>query len=267
MLTSLVHSLNQDAIGILFCSFASWVPADILTPSDTFSWCVFWIILGLEFWTDYHTVIDTHHWELTKFMGSTGSQSLPLWWGWWSDTWWMTPTRLWPHSFSLYLFWFDQTWHNSSLHSIIMEFSLHFHRDAYIPEYHSSGTAVDGFLMKSVVWGFMESFMVAHWPCKRKLDEYVRNDVGVSERGSMQHWQAQHQAVLGHGRRQKARSGGGCLIRLLWISGYLTVTLGALFSTFFYPDLLSILRTRNLNVQPYVLPKVSAPIVKLLAWA
>jgi hypothetical protein len=42
-----------------------------------------------------------------------------------------------------------------------MEFSLHFHRDAYIPEYHSSGTAVDGFL-KSVVWGFMESFMVAH---------------------------------------------------------------------------------------------------------
>ncbi|CAK9859271.1 unnamed protein product [Sphagnum jensenii] len=71
----------------------------------------------------------------------------------------------------------------------------------------------------------------------------------------MQQWQAQHQAVLGHGRRQKARSGGGCLIRLLWISGYLTVTLGALFSTFFYPDLLSILRTRNLNVQPYVLPK------------
>ncbi|CAM6018375.1 unnamed protein product [Sphagnum balticum] len=71
----------------------------------------------------------------------------------------------------------------------------------------------------------------------------------------MQQWQAQHQAVLGHGRRQKARSGGGGLIRLLWISGYLTVTLGALFSTFFYPDLLSILRTRNLNVQPYVLPK------------
>jgi hypothetical protein len=42
-----------------------------------------------------------------------------------------------------------------------MELSLHFHRDAYIPEFHSSGTAVDGFLMKSVVWGFMESFMVA----------------------------------------------------------------------------------------------------------
>ncbi len=38
---------------------------------------------------------------------------------------------------------------------------MHFHRDAYIPEYRSSGTAVDGFL-KSVVWGFMESFMVTH---------------------------------------------------------------------------------------------------------
>ncbi len=38
-----------------------------------------------------------------------------------------------------------------------MEFSLHFRRDAYIPEYCSSGTAVDGFL-KSVVWGFHGKF-------------------------------------------------------------------------------------------------------------
>ncbi len=122
MLTSLVHSLNQDAIGILFCSFASWVPPDILTPSDIFSWCIFWIILGLEFWTEYHTVIDTHQWELMKFVGSTGSQLLPLWWGWWSDTWWMTPTRLWPHSFSLCLVWFHQTWHNISFTVLFWNF-------------------------------------------------------------------------------------------------------------------------------------------------
>jgi hypothetical protein len=42
---------------------------------------------------------------------------------------------------------------------------------------------------------------------------------------------------------------------MLWISGYLTITLGALFSTYFYPDLLSILHSQKLSVQPYVLPK------------
>ncbi|KAH9565289.1 hypothetical protein CY35_04G070300 [Sphagnum magellanicum] len=73
---------------------------------------------------------------------------------------------------------------------------------------------------------------------------------------SMQQRQTQQQVALGQGHRQKARSvGGGALVRMLWISGYLTVTLGALFSTFFYPDLLSILRSRKLSVQPYVLPK------------
>ncbi|KAH9565287.1 hypothetical protein CY35_04G070300 [Sphagnum magellanicum] len=72
----------------------------------------------------------------------------------------------------------------------------------------------------------------------------------------MQQRQTQQQVALGQGHRQKARSvGGGALVRMLWISGYLTVTLGALFSTFFYPDLLSILRSRKLSVQPYVLPK------------
>jgi hypothetical protein len=68
----------------------------------------------------------------------------------------------------------------------------------------------------------------------QRLDEYVRSNVGVSERGSMQQWQVKHEVVLGHGRCQKAQLGGGDFIRLLWISGYSTVTLGALFSTFFY---------------------------------
>lgn len=78
----------------------------------------------------------------------------------------------------------------------------------------------------------------------------------------MQQRQTQQQAALGQGRRQKARPvGGGALVRMLWISGYLTVTLGALFSTFFYPELLSILRSQKLSVQPYVLPKVSSPLV------
>jgi hypothetical protein len=74
----------------------------------------------------------------------------------------------------------------------------------------------------------------------------------------MQQRQTQQQLALGQGRRQKARSvGGGALVHMLWISGYLTITLGALFSTFFYPDLLSILRSQKLSVQPYVLPKQS----------
>jgi hypothetical protein len=45
----------------------------------------------------------------------------------------------------------------------------------------------------------------------QRLDEYVRSNVGVSERGSMQQWQAKHEVVLGHGRHQKTRLGGGIL--------------------------------------------------------
>jgi hypothetical protein len=105
----------------------------------------------------------------------------------------------------------------------------------------------------------------AHWSWNRKLEESLRRSkiAGFSERSSsMQQRQTQQQAALGQGRRQKARSvGGGALVRMLWISGYLTVTLGALFSTFFYPELLSILRSQKLSVQPYVLPKVSSPLV------
>jgi hypothetical protein len=29
------------------------------------------------------------------------------WWRWWSDPFWVTLTRLWPHSFLVFFFWFD----------------------------------------------------------------------------------------------------------------------------------------------------------------
>lgn len=59
-------------------------------------------------------------------------------------------------------------------------------------------------------------------------------------------------ATSGQGRRLKGRSGAN-IVRFLWILGYLSVGLGALFSTFFYPDLLSILRSQRDSIQPYVL--------------
>lgn len=72
---------------------------------------------------------------------------------------------------------------------------------------------------------------------------------------SIMHRQA---ATSGQGRRLKGRSGAN-IVRFLWILGYLSVGLGALFSTFFYPDLLSILRSQRDSIQPYVLSQVFSP--------
>jgi hypothetical protein len=56
-------------------------------------------------------------------------------------------------------------------------------------------------------------------------------------------------ATSGQGRRLKVRSGAN-IVRFLWLLGYLSVGLGALFSTFFYPDLLFMLRPQRDTVQP-----------------
>ncbi|KAG0577149.1 hypothetical protein KC19_5G134800 [Ceratodon purpureus] len=61
-------------------------------------------------------------------------------------------------------------------------------------------------------------------------------------------------ATSGQGRRLRGRSVAN-IVRFLWILGYLSVGLGALFSTFFYPDLLSIWRSQRETIQPYVLPQ------------
>lgn len=62
-------------------------------------------------------------------------------------------------------------------------------------------------------------------------------------------------ATTGQARRHRGRSGAS-VVRFLWMLGYLSVGLGALFSTFFYPDLLSILRTQREAVSPYVFSQV-----------
>lgn len=56
-------------------------------------------------------------------------------------------------------------------------------------------------------------------------------------------------ATSGQGRRLKVRAGAN-IVRFLWMLGYLSVGLGALFSTFFYPDLLFMLRPQRDTVQP-----------------
>ena len=62
-------------------------------------------------------------------------------------------------------------------------------------------------------------------------------------------------ASSGQGRRLKGRS-GATIVRFLWMLGYLSVGLGALFSTFFYPDLLHMLRSQRDTIHPYVLSQV-----------
>lgn len=84
----------------------------------------------------------------------------------------------------------------------------------------------------------------------------LRRFAFLSERSSL-HRQAQHQALV-QGRRVKVRA-GTLLVRFLWMTGYLSVVLGALFSTFFFPDLFSILRSQSDSLPPYLLPKVFLP--------
>lgn len=68
------------------------------------------------------------------------------------------------------------------------------------------------------------------------------------------HRQAQNQA-LGQGRRLRVRSQAG-FKRFLWMLGYIIVGLGTLFTTFFFPNLRSLLRSHRQTVQPYLLPQV-----------
>lgn len=62
-------------------------------------------------------------------------------------------------------------------------------------------------------------------------------------------------ATSGQARRHRGRS-GGLVVRFLWILGYLSVGLGALFSTFFYPDVLSLLRSQREPVSSRVFSQV-----------
>ncbi|XP_024378475.1 O-fucosyltransferase 38 isoform X1 [Physcomitrium patens] len=70
------------------------------------------------------------------------------------------------------------------------------------------------------------------------------------QRSTMHRHASQHTSSLG--RRLRVRSGAG-LIGFLWMLGYVSVVLGALFSTFFFPDILSMLRSQRSSMQSHML--------------
>lgn len=66
--------------------------------------------------------------------------------------------------------------------------------------------------------------------------------------------------------RKRARA-GGFWFRLIWITGYIGVTLAALFSTFLFPALLSIFKHHSLGSEPYKLDKKGDMVrVNGLSW-
>ncbi len=101
-----------------------------------FQWleCRFSANYFLKFWVYYYILFYTHHQELMKSMGAMVASHLYSCWMWWSDTFWMALTRLWPHSFLctgfaatdgmvtfevlLWRFLYDLTAMVSSVHSI-----------------------------------------------------------------------------------------------------------------------------------------------------
>ncbi len=50
------------------------------------------------------------------------------WWRWWSNSLWVTPTRLWLHLFLLCLFWFSWNQHEGYLDSVLVDSPLQSHR-------------------------------------------------------------------------------------------------------------------------------------------
>lgn len=87
--------------------------------------------------------------------------------------------------------------------------------------------------------------------CGRKMGKLRFGS--LSERSTMHRHASQHTSSLG--RRLRVRSGAG-LIGFLWMLGYVSVVLGALFSTFFFPDILSMLRSQRSSMQSHMLYQV-----------
>jgi hypothetical protein len=50
------------------------------------------------------------------------------WWRWWSNSLWVTLTRLWLHLFLLCLFWFSWNQHEGYLDSVLVDSPLQSHR-------------------------------------------------------------------------------------------------------------------------------------------
>lgn len=74
------------------------------------------------------------------------------WWRW-SDTFWVTLTRLWLHLFLLHFFWFGQNWFDSYLQSVIMEFFVPFYRSMTV--HIANWTMVQNCILSHYVWYLM----------------------------------------------------------------------------------------------------------------
>lgn len=88
--------------------------------------------------------------------------------------------------------------------------------------------------------------------CGRKMGK-LRRFGSLSERSIMHRHASQQTSSLG--RRLRVRSGAS-LIGYFWMLGYTSVVLGALFSTVFFPEMLSMLRSQRSTMQPYMLSQV-----------
>uniref|UniRef100_A0A7I4E1G3 O-fucosyltransferase family protein n=1 Tax=Physcomitrium patens TaxID=3218 RepID=A0A7I4E1G3_PHYPA len=85
--------------------------------------------------------------------------------------------------------------------------------------------------------------------CGRKMGK-LRRFGSLSERSIMHRHASPQTSSLG--RRLRVRSGAS-LIGYFWMLGYTSVVLGALFSTVFFPEMLSMLRSQRSTMQPYML--------------